>query len=80
MWGKVRVSQHDGRAFESHFGHYWRGPKVIRLLKVGLAAANWMTSPSPTVGPALGWTGANKKSEGKKFPQKKSLNIYLTFF
>ena len=39
------------------------GPIVIRFLKVGSIAAKWMTSPSPTVGPALSRPGANKKSK-----------------
>ena len=38
-------------------GHGWRGPRVIRLLKVGPATAKVMTSPPPTVGPALSRTG-----------------------
>ena len=40
--GKANVSQLEGCAFESHFGHGWSGPSVIRFLKVGLARAKWM--------------------------------------
>ena len=44
---RAHLSQHEGHAFESRFGHGWRGPSVIRLLKVEPAAAKWMTSPPP---------------------------------
>ena len=58
-WGKSSVSQNEGHAFESHFGHGRRVPSVIRLLKVGLDAEKWMKSPSPTDFPAL------SRTEGK---------------
>ena len=43
-WGKARVSYHEGRAFKFHFGHGWRSPSVIRLLKVRPATKKYMTS------------------------------------
>ena len=52
-----QYSLNTRHSFESRFSHSWRGPTVIRLLKVGPAAAKCLTSPNPTVGPALSRTG-----------------------
>ena len=58
--GKARVYQHEGSAFESHFGHGLRGASIIRRHKMVPDTAKWMTPTLPTYGSALSGTGGQK--------------------